>query len=255
MSNKDYFVFTKLSQDIHTPYGVVNFSEINPVSIYTDRLERSERHHSGVQKGDRLRIIKGRKNPIGTEGTVKWCGINNFGTTFNDALTGKTIHLNPSIRLTLDDGSEVWTTGNNCINITHLGLDNTIHEVDVSDKDYYSKLCKEAEEKFGKDDSDPVWFYSPNSHDIVYAHQSLWGLAQQSYGIYQGMLKETTDEVMAVIDDFTTDTYKFVRFSKKAIHGNLIKIVDTGTRRDMDDMWRGDTGLGDAIKAFEEAVA
>lgn len=28
--------------------------------------------------------------------------------------------------------------------------------------------------------------------------------------------------------------------------------VATGTHRNMDDMWRGDTGLGDALKAFEE---
>lgn len=65
------------------------------------------------------------------------------------------------------------------------------------------------------------------------------------------MIKEGETEVAAVIDDFSTDRYMFVKFSKEAKQGNEIEYVSTGSIRDMDDMWRGDTGLGDAIKVFE----
>jgi hypothetical protein len=44
----------------------------------------------------------------------------------------------------------------------------------------------------------------------------------------------------------------FVKFTKEAKQGNAVQFVSTGSIRNMDDMWRGDTGLTDAIKAFED---
>lgn len=42
------------------------------------------------------------------------------------------------------------------------------------------------------------------------------------------------------------------RYDMKHIYMITEARVATGTHRNMDDMWRGDTGLGDALKAFEE---
>lgn len=233
-----YKVAKTFEDTIHTPYGEIPVSETRPMDVLCDELETS-RFHSGVNKGDRLRIIAGWKNPIGTEGTVKWCGVNNYGSSFTDALTGKTVHLNPSIRLTLDDGSEIWTCGNNCINLS-LGEPQIFDNKEESDA--WEKTVRKG---YGRD----VWYFSDRS--IVCAGNTLWGLGSKSYGIYKGMIKEGETEVAAVIDDFSTDRYMFVKFSKEAKQGNEIEYVSTGSIRDMDDMWRGDTGLGDAIKAFE----
>lgn len=235
---KIYKVAKKFEDTIYTPYGEVLFSQVRPIDVSCDELE-SSRWQSGVSKGDRVRIVAGRKNPIGTEGTVKWCGVNNYGSSYHSALDGKEFHLNPSIRLTLDDGSEVWTCGNNCINLS-------FGEPQVFENKEESKAWEETVRTFYEDD---VWYL--NGKDVVKAGNTLWGLGSQSYGIYQGMLKEGEKEVAAVIDDFSTDRYMFVKFSKEAKHGNEIEYVSTGTVRNMDDMWRGDTGLTDAIKAFE----
>lgn len=256
--NKQYFKLAKLAQTVNTPYGDVNFAEYKLVDLSTRRFEKHERFNAGVAKGDRIRIVKGRKNPIGTEGTVKWCGTNRFGYSYRDALTGETVNCNPSILLTLDDGSDVWTVGDNCINITDTGLKGILEfdsdeAVEVARKEIYTNkdYCAEVED---------VWYSSTydNRETICRVGYSIHGLCSKSFAVYKDRnklcLKETEKEIVAVIDDFVTDTYKFVRFSKEAKHGNLLEIVDTGTRRDFNDMWRGDTGLGDALEAFEKVM-
>ena len=225
-------------------YGV-DFTKYDYRKINICQLE-DDNIYVGVKKGDRVRIIAGRKNPIGTEGTVKWCGPNNFGYTFNDPITGREKHCDPSILLTLDDGKEVWTHGDVCINITNEGLDG-IHEFE-SEKaaDAWKKEYLENKPR----NTDDVWVYENNQvHKVGY---SIWGLASEGFSVYQGKIIETENEIAAVVDDFKYDVYYFVRFSKERKPDNLIKRVATGTHRNMDDMWRGDTGLGDALKAFEE---
>ena len=229
-------------------YYDVDFTRYIIRNISCGELEEST-WNTGVHKGDRVRIIAGRKNPIGTEGIVKWCGPNKFGWTFNDALTGRTIHCDPSILLTLDNGDEIWTHGDICINISDLGLDG-IHE--FKDEKECDAWEKETMKNF-PNDTENVWLYD---HDqVVRAGFTIWGLGSQSWNVYQNKFFENESVVAAVIDDFSTDTYDFVVFSKERKPGNLIKMVSTGTRRDMDDMWRGDTGLGDALKAFDAYVA
>lgn len=101
------------------------------MNLSTDLLEADGRR-LGIKKGDTLQVIAGKKLPIGTVGVVKYCGPNKYGRTVKSQLTGKVYHENPVILLTLPDDSEVWTTGNNCINITHKGVDG-IHEFDSED--------------------------------------------------------------------------------------------------------------------------
>ena len=54
-------------------------------------------------------------------------------------------------------------------------------------------------------------------------------------------------------DSVVSTTYGPVEFSKVvSMQGNAVQFVSTGSIRNMNDMWRGDTGLADAIKAFED---
>ena len=208
----------------------------------------SSPYHVGIKKGDRIRIVSGRKYPIGTEGTVKWCGSNKFGYTFNDAISGREIHCDPSIRLILDNGEEIWTHGDVCINLSYPGVDGihefkTEEEADAWEKETRNTLPAPTED---------VWVYDDNGiHQVGYM---IYGLGSKTWGVYQGKLYEDDSVVAAVIDDWVTDTYKFVSFKKVREPDNLMRIVSTGSRRDWDDPWRGDTGLGDALKAFDEFV-
>lgn len=239
MKKSFYRVSKKVESVVSTVYGPVEFSKVVPIDVSCDELEPST-YHSGVSKNDRLRIVKGRKYPIGTEGTVKAAVPNRFGSTFNDALTGRLVHLNPSILLVLDDGSEIWTCGDNCINLKQGEPAVFTNEEDVNNWE------KENTTSYGQ----AVWYF--DGREVIKVGNSFYGLSSTGYGVYQKMIKEGENEVAAVIDDFSTDRYMFVKFTKEAKQGNAVQLVSTGSIRNMDDMWRGDTGLADAIKAFEE---
>lgn len=236
---KSFYIIKKTT---HNYYGV-DFSRVDAVDISCKCLENTL-SYIGVKKGDRVRIVSGRKYPIGTEGTVKYAGINKFGSEHTQAITGNVYHFNPSILLTLDDGSEIWTCGNNCINITGP---EEIHEFNSEEE--ANNWQREIDSQRTKD----YWVYKDDC--VQQVGWKFGGLGSQGFAVHKGMIKETEDEVVAVLDDFRYDVYYFVRFSKKVEAGNLIQMVDTGSHRNMDDMWRGDTGLGDALKAFEEYVA
>lgn len=66
-----------------------------------------------VSLGSRAKVISGKKIPLNTEGTIVRVFPNKFSHNAND---------NPSIQLKLDDGTEVWTTGKNLINISDTGV-------------------------------------------------------------------------------------------------------------------------------------
>lgn len=239
MKKNFYRVSKKIDSVVSTAYGPVEFSKVFSIDVSCDELEPST-YHTGVSKNDRLRIVKGRKFPIGTEGIVKVAVPNKFGSTFNDVLTGRLVHLNPSILLVLDDGSEIWTCGDNCINLKYGEPAVFTNEEDVNDWE------KANTTSYGQ----AVWYF--DGREVIRAGNSLYGLSSEGFGVYQKMIKEGKSEIAAVIDDFSTDRYMFVKFTKEAKQGNAVQLVSTGSIRNMDDMWRGDTGLADAIKAFED---
>jgi len=241
---KDYFRVSKNSYNANILGNKMVFSEYVLVNLSAGRLEGDGRYSAGIKKGDRVRVVKGRKIPVGTEATVK--GISTrYSDTFYSSVTGEHIHYNPSLLLILDDGSEVWTSGKNCINITDTGLEGIL-ELNPSEEDATRKALRERD----NNDRGAVWYKDTDGMIYCTSLTSFWGFSTKSYSVYQDYIKETENEIVAVIDDFVTDTYKCVRFSKNVEHNNLVEIVDTGSARNMDDMWRGDTGLEDALKAF-----
>lgn len=62
-----------------------------------------------VQKGVRVRAVKGRKVPVGTEGTVFWMGWNDFRPRFANSYSRKVDGQNEDrVGVVLDDGSKVF---------------------------------------------------------------------------------------------------------------------------------------------------
>lgn len=201
----------------------------------------------GVKVGDKVRIVSGRKNPIGTEGIVSWCGENKFADTFTSELTGQIYHENPSIRLKLENGTEVWTTGNNCINISSKG------EVGIQtfeDREAFETWRESIKENFKS--SKPMYSFEDN--EIIERRLQFGDLYSKSYSIYEDYIHVYKDRIAAIVYDFVFDIYIFIAFDSNLKPGNIIEYVSKGVARNLDDPWRGETGFGAAKKAFDNFI-
>ena len=67
-------------------------------------------------------------------------------------------------------------------------------------------------------------------------------------------LADCGDVWAMVQDDWRSDTYQFIAFTKVPALNNCVEYVSTGSPKRWDDNG-GDTGIGDAINAFEKYVA
>lgn len=104
-SIKSFYVF-KNTRKVDTEQGPVEleiFTVSNPSCYYNEY----------AQIGDKVKFVAGKKVPKGTEGVVKYTKPNLFEHQ-QDPLTGE--YFNPSVLLTLNDGTEVWTSGKNLVN-------------------------------------------------------------------------------------------------------------------------------------------
>lgn len=89
-----------------------------------------------IRKGDTVEVVAGRKIPKGTKAVVKYWMRNKFENSPVYAISSE--EFNPSVLLTLEDKSEVWTTGNNLINTNPKDAQTKVvcflHENDVIPK-------------------------------------------------------------------------------------------------------------------------
>lgn len=204
-------IIRKTVSEISTPQGNVQLENYKFVDVRCD-------HRDKVHVGDRITIAAGKKIPIGTEAIVKGVGRNKFE---NEA--GK----NPCLLLILDDESEVWTTGNNCINLTEVknSVDGEIRKFNALEL----FNCKLKEE--GYESSDPVWYFEgePGESNICKATAYLtdhgYSLLKDSSG--KNYFKVVNDEYAMILDDWKTNTYVFLVIKSKYAPGNLVKLVNT----------------------------
>ena len=68
---------------------------------------------SDVKVNERVRVVSGKKIPVGAEGIVLRTHINKYAK-------GKGV--DPCVQIKLEDGNEVWTTGNNLITLEKSGI-------------------------------------------------------------------------------------------------------------------------------------
>ncbi len=228
-------VFVKRVNSCNSPAG-----EIKIVDYITQHLQCRTDHYVNV--GDRIRIVKGRKYPIGTEGTVVRICDNQYSRNCCCALTGEQILVNPCLNVELDDGSSIWTVGDNCYNLTSesKSIDGKIHK----NGEYPSDFGFVSDTGFWYIDEKkrPVWV------DGLFADHGM--------SIYENYFTETADEYVMVLDDWRSDTYPFLVIKKEIKVGNEVVYHRNGVDKRFTDMWDAEgTGLGESIKQYKEYLA
>ena len=233
-------VFVKNIIDCNSPIGKIRLTDYE--------VERLQCHTSDdVHEGDRVRIEKGRKYPIGTEGIVLRVCFNQFAGTFNSVLTGKEIMLNPSLYIQLDEGSSVWVCGDNCYNLTTLSK-----SIDGNTYEY----LKDYPSQFGYTDDKCFWYLDKKGNPI----KITTGISDFGLSVYKDngnkYFTETEDEYVMVLDDWRSDTYPFLVIKKEIKSGNEVIYHRNGRDKRFTDMWDAEgTGLSESIKEYNDYLS
>lgn len=185
--------------------------------------------------GDKIRIVKGRKHPIGTEGVVLKIRENQYGRTFRCALTGKEHLSNPCLLVELDNGERIWTVGDNCWNLSNI-------EKSVNQEIYFEDF--ELEEK-GFISDKPMWMFNEKENKPV--QYTTW-IADYGLSVYENCFREFDDRFAMVVYDWRSDTYSFLVFSKEIKPNNEIINKSTGVSIKFTDM--DISGMNDAVDNF-----
>ena len=225
-------VFVKKIHCCYSPVGEIKLVDYDSVWLQCSTDDE-------VNVGDRIRIEKGRKYPIGTEGTVIRVCVNKFAGTFKEALTGREVMDNPALNVELDDGTTIWTVGENCLNLTSLS------------KSIDGKVYKKGQypSDFGNIGDKGFWYLDEKKRPVhVMGIMSDYGMS-----IYENYFTETADEYVMILDDWRSDTYPFLVIKKEVKSGNEVVYHRNGIDKRFTDMWDAEgTGLGKSIREYEE---
>lgn len=223
-------VFVKKTHRKDSPVGEIVLNDYDVLHLWCDTDDN-------VNEGDRIRIVKGRKHPIGTEGTVVRVCMNQYEGSFNCPLSGRKIFINPSLNVELDNGSKIWVTGENCYNLTSesRSIDGKIHK------------SGEYPSDFGFVSDKGFWYLGEKKKVVlVTSLMSDYGMS-----IYENYFTETADEYVMILDDWRSDTYPFLVIKKEIKSGNEVIYHRNGRDKRHTDMWDAEgTGLGESIKEY-----
>lgn len=216
MSKKVYSIVVKREWDIDTRDGKVHFVEhvAKPINCYKV---------SDVTRGDPVRVVAGKKVPIGTEGIVKTVCINKYSSD---------VTHNPSVFITLPDGTEVKTVGHNLINLKNVGDKGCITEWSS-----FEDFCEGS--KNNQEQIEPMWYIDKE-------------LNVKSTGLpniedYKMLNLDTLDKsYKSLLYNKKQDTYAVVEFAKTFTPGNVISFKQYGTASRFRDIFGGDDGRKEA---------
>ena len=225
-------VFVKKIHGHSTPAGDVHITEYDSVWLQCSTSEE-------VNVGDRIRIEKGRKYPVGTEGIVMKICNNQFAHNFRSALTGREIKDNPCLNVQLDNGELIWVVGENCLNLTSLSKS--------IDGKIYTKADNPGDYGYVSDSG--CWYLDYKQRPVhITSYLTDYGMS-----IYENYFTETEDEYVMVLDDWRSDTYPFLVIKKEIKSGNQVIYHRNGRDKRFTDMWDAEgTGLSESIKEYEE---
>ena len=228
-------VFVKRIHGHNSPAGEIKLVDYDVVWLQCTTDEE-------VHIGDRIRIEKGLKHPIGTEGIVMRVCNNQFAHNYRSAVTGREILYNPSLNVELDDGSMIWVVGENCLNLTSI-------EKSIDGKIYHKG---QYPSDFGYVSDEGFWYLDEKHRPVHVA-----GIITDSgMSIYEDYFTETEDEYVMILDDWRSDTYPFLVMKKEIKSGNGVIYHRNGRDKRYTDMWDAEgTGLGESIKEYKEYLA
>ena len=226
-------VFVKNQKTVKYPNGTVNMTNYCRVDIQC-------RTNVSVKVGDRIRIVKGRKYPIGTEGVVVRVRENQYAGSYTDFF-GENVIINPSLQVMLDNYEKIWTVGENCLNLTTL--DNSIDgKIYNNNKDY--------PENYGFNSDQGFWYIGVEGQPI-YTTDTItdYGFSIADYN-GANLLTETADEYIMVLYDWRSDTYAFLVCKKEVKSGNTVVFNRHGVSIQSTDMYDTPNGFAESIAEY-----
>lgn len=108
---KHYFYIKKMTQSVTTSQGNVNVN----VFGFSDA---SCRLLTNLKEGTTVKVVAGKKIPIGTLATVDYAKKSRFENSFNPLNAAE---VETSVFVTLPNGEKVWTSGRNLIEANPAG--------------------------------------------------------------------------------------------------------------------------------------
>lgn len=199
--------------------------------------------------GKTVVVVAGRKIAKGTEVTVKRFMESKYGQSRKSLWDGRL--MNPAVLVELPDGTTTWTQGQNlALRLEDIpGYVATIKAKD--EKAANDEMTKNFEDVLGKvyyfDDGEVGGTINCKTFGLLDSGTSVCTWGGKRY------FADCGDVWAMVQDDWRTDTYQFLAFTKEPKLNNCVAYVAKGQPRHWDDNG-GDTGIGAAIDAFEKYV-
>lgn len=220
-SKKLYIYVCKNEKVVKTSQGDVKLEAftVENTSCYDPRF---------ANVGNKVRVVCGKKLPIGTEATIKFVKDNPYEHKQN-TLTGE--YYNPSVLLKLADDTETWTSGKNLINISPKNAIAGPFEYESLQKaiaDISSKNLYVSSKPFYHIENKKAFYESANNSTKEYE------VTDQ---------KENANNIAAIIKD-SNGLYTFIEIKKQFTTGNVIRQVRP--------LLAVDDGYSEAKKLLEE---
>ena len=234
------FAVVKETKIIETPNGKVEMVAYNA-------KDPSCKYYGNYESGKTAIAVKGRKIPKGTEVTIVRSIEDMYGRSWTSI--GYGYLNNPALLVQLPSGENVWTIAENFA----LNPESVSGWVETIEAESYKEASEIVSEKY-KDSTGEI-YYVDNSGKVLVEYFNMLDGGLGVYSNYgKSYFKDCGDTIAVVLDDWRKDIYKFVAFTKEPKLNNVVKYISTGQPKIMG--WdAGDTGLCDALKAFEEYCA
>lgn len=190
--------------------------------------------------------VKGRKIPKGTEVTILRHIEDRYGRSFKGMLTGEL--YNPAILVQLPSGENVWTIAENFA----MKPEEVTGWVETIEAESKQKADEMVAGKYKNTIGEVYYLGNDGKINLRYFNMLDGGLGVYSDG-GKTYFKDCGDTIAVVLDDWRKDIYIFVAFTKEPKLNNAVEYVSKGQPR-IKGWDAGETGLVEAIKAYEEYV-
>ena len=227
--NKNFTDIIERNFTLDTDKGPIDYKTYVPEDAYV-------RTSVAASEGDTVRVVKGKKIPLNTTGKILKITYNKYSYGAKDAYTKA--DLNPSILMQLEDGTEVWTSGNNLIKISSE-KEKIIDVVETSDLETIRKKWP---------DTKPIWIKTLEGK-LGYFHKDA---LSTDFEVKES--KETENENVMILLNRKSGTYEFLVTDKKYYPGNekVHKKFGIDARLFLGESTTRSDGYTEVKKLFEE---
>ena len=237
-------------------YAVVKLVSVTKVAGTEVEMVRYTINSGSLYDSDNCKIgctavvTAGRKIAKGTEVVIKRFMESKFGQNFHSMWSSKL--MNPVVLVELPNGTTTWTQGQN-LNLKPEDVDGWIETIEAEDEKVAEAYVKDNY----KDITGSIYYFNDGKAGGTINHRT-FGMLDGGCSVCtwggKRYLADCGDVWAMVQDDWRSDTYQFIAFTKVPALNNCVEYVSTGSPKRWADNG-GDTGIGDAINAFEKYVA